>query len=187
MGIENRPQRGRPKISAREAARILQRDVRTVRRMIEDGDIAGGATEGPKQKRWWVYVDQLPQSAQHAAASGDHDSSSSAHATIEALRAENLDLRVQLSAANETNQLLLAAQANMLEAVEQYRQSAAETVGAGDGYRQAAEGYRDAADRYGRATAGFQTSAEQLMAVVDRYRDALTQYTAPAHPADTTR
>ncbi|WP_454232249.1 hypothetical protein [Mycolicibacterium fortuitum] len=186
MGIENRPQRGRPKISAREAARILQRDVRTIRRMIEAGDIAGGATEGPKQKRWWVYVDQLPHPAQRAAASDEHDMGS-ASATIEALRAENLDLRVQLSAANETNQLLLAAQANMLEAVEQYRQSAAETVGAADGYRQAADGYRDAADRYSRATAGFQNSAEQLMAVVDRYRDALTQHTAPAHPADTTR
>lgn len=185
MGIENRPQEGRPIISAREAARMLRRDVRTVRRMIERGDVHGGATAGPKQRRWYVYLDQLPGPTPPTSTPPVDASSTSgdtASATIATLRAENLELRVQLASTQETAQLLIASQAVVLEAVEQYRVSAAEIASAADGYRTAADGYQQSADHYRRAATGFQSGTDNLIGVLDRYRDALSQFTLPGHP-----
>ncbi|WP_241474177.1 hypothetical protein [Mycolicibacterium neoaurum] len=206
MGFDTRPQRGRLKVSAPDAARLLQRDVRTIRRMIEDGEIAGGATSGGKQRRWWVYADQLPQEAtdrrSSPTATGESDKGSEDTArTIAALSqqnqelgaqlnaatAANLELRVQLSSATEANQLLLAAQANLIDIVDQYRSSVAEAIGATDGYRQAADGYRDAAERYSQATAGFQATTDQLLRTVDKYREVLWQYASPGHPEGASR
>lgn len=185
MGVDTRPQPGRPKISVPDAARILRRDVRTIRRMIETGDIAGGCTSGGKHKRWWVYVDQLPQHPPTTSTkSTSRPANEDASRIIADLRGENLQLRVQLNTATEANQLLLAAQANMLDLVDEYRRSAAEAIGASEGYRQAADGYRDAAERYSRATAGFQATTDRLLTVVDKYREALSQYTTPGHPED---
>lgn len=184
MGFDTRPQPGRPKISAPDAARLLQRDVRTIRRMIEDGELAGGATVGGKQRRWWVYVDQLPRSIENPTSSPSRAFDYEAERTVAELRGENLGLRMQLNTATEANQLLLAAQANVLDIVDQYRRAAAEAIGATDGYRQAADGYRDAAEQYHRATAGFEATTDQLLTVVDKYREALWQYTTPGHPED---
>ena len=185
MAIESRPEDGRAVISAREAARILRRDVRTVRRMIQDGDLEGGATAGAKQRRWFVYLDQLPTHAPAPATHGSDDiESAAAAATIAAQRAENLELRVQLGSAQETARLLIASQAGILEAVEQYRVSVAEIVSAADGYRVAADGYQQSADHFRRAAAGFQSTADNLVGVLARYRDALSQFTTPGHPGD---
>lgn len=184
MGFDTRPQPGRPKVSAPDAARLLQRDVRTIRRMIEDGELAGGATPG-RQRRWWVYVDQLhSEPTRTSSAPATRAVVEEAERTIADLRDENLELRVQLNAATEANQLLLAAQANMIDIVDQYRRSVSEAIGATDGYRQAADGYRDAAERYNRATAGFQATTDQLLGAVDKYREALWHYTTPGHPED---
>lgn len=184
MDIENRPHQRRPVVTAREAARILRRDVRTVRRMVEDGEIEGGATAGPKQRRWYVYLDQLPSPMPPASTRSGADASATveAAATIAALRTENLDLRTQLASTQETAQLLIASQAAILEAVEQYRVSVAEIANASDGYRAAADGYQQSADHYRQAASGFQTTADNVIAVLDRYRDAISQFTIPGHP-----
>ncbi|GAB4902042.1 MULTISPECIES: helix-turn-helix domain-containing protein [Mycobacterium] len=184
MAIENRPQPGRAVVSAREAARMLRRDVRTVRRMIQAGDIEGGAHLGPKQRRWYVYLDQLTSTSGPARVlpvGGDHAGDASLDAELRVLRAENDDLRAQVVAANEAARLMMAAHAMLLEAVDQHRVSAVEMAGAADGYRMAAEGYQVSAERYRQAATGFQATSERLMSVIAQYRDALSQFTTPGN------
>jgi hypothetical protein len=60
MAMASRPSRNRPVTGVPEAARILGRDVRTVRRMIEAGELEGGAARGHQRRQWFVYSDQLP-------------------------------------------------------------------------------------------------------------------------------
>jgi hypothetical protein len=185
MAIETRPQEGRPAMSAREAARILRRDVRTVRRMIEDGEIAGGAQPGQKYRRWYVYIDRLPSTA--APRRADAHAGAEVH-TLRAenarLQADNTELRARLMSTEETNRLLLASQATLREAVTDYQSSIAEVLAGLDGYRQAADGYRDSAEHFHRGVTALQASNAKLNTVLDHYSDALSQHTTPAHPGD---
>ncbi|WP_084269123.1 hypothetical protein [Mycobacterium avium] len=185
MAIESRPQLGRAVVSAREAARMMRRDVRTVRRMIQDGELEGGAHVGPKQRRWYVYLDQItsaPVPARVTSSARDHtDGGASLQEQVRVLRAENDDLRAQVVATNEAARLLMAAHAMLLDAVEQHRVSAAAMAGAADGYRMAAEGYQVSAERYRQAATGFETTSDRLMSVITQYRDALSQFTTPGN------
>lgn len=189
MAIETRLQKGRPAMSAREAARILRRDVRTVRRMIEDGEIDGGAQPGQKYRRWYVYIDQLPSAAPPRR--GRAPASPTKHTVAEVntlraqkdrLQADNTELRARLMSAEETNRLLLASQATLREAVTDYQSSVAEILAGIDGYRQAADGYRDSAEHFHRGATTLQATNAKLNTLLDHYSDALLQYTAPAHP-----
>ncbi|GAT07678.1 hypothetical protein H7I77_09990 [Mycolicibacterium novocastrense] len=159
MAIESHPQADRHVISARQAARILRRDVRTIRRMIESGALQGGATAGPKQKRWYVYVDQLPPA-------------SSEQPTPSATGSDEVaDLKAQIVTLQETNRLLSASHALTLAAMEDYKAGA-------EGFRIAAEGYRQAALKY-------QSAAEGFHGALEHQRDALAQFTTPGHLGDT--
>ena len=163
---------------------MMRRDVRTVRRMIQDGDLEGGAHLGPKQRRWYVYLDQLAPasvSGKDLPSGRDHADDASLGAEIRVLRAENDELRAQVVAANEAARLLMAAHATLLDAVERHRMSTAEMAGAADGYRMAAEGYQTSAERYRQAATGFQTTSDSLMGVIGQYRDALSQFTTPGN------
>lgn len=174
MALETRPQVGRPVISAREAARQLRLDPRTVKKQITTGELAGGVHHGPKQPRWYVYADQVltdPYAGEL----------SQLRAEVAHLRADRADLQAQLLATQETNRLLLASQAQMREALQNYQQSAAEITSAASGFRDAADGYRTAAQGFERATSQLQTSNACLNEVLDNYGDALSQHSLPGH------
>ena len=176
MGIEQRRQAGRPTVTTKEAARIMGRSARTVCRMIEVGELQGGAEMRAERRRWYVYSDQPELTAPaRAEVSAAEPGARAAAELTEALRSENLDLRVQIAAANETTQLVMAAQAATVEAAKQYRTSMVEALAAADGYR-------DAADHWRRAAEGFQSSADSLFDVLDQYRDAVSQHSTPGHP-----
>lgn len=172
MALETRPQVGRPVISAREAARQLRLDPRTVKKKIEAGELAGGVHPGPKQRRWYVYADQVLTDAGELGR---------LRTEVVHLRADNADLQAQLLAAQETNRLLLASQAQMRESLQNYQQSAAEVTSAASGFRDAADGYRAAAQGFERATAHLQTSNASLNEVLENYGDALSQHNVPGH------
>lgn len=168
MTLETSPQPGRPVMTARQAARTLRKDLRTVRRMIERGELAGGAEQGPKYQRWYVYVDQLTGPAV-AGTSFAIPSVAVLAAEVQRLQASNADLGAKLLAAEESNRVLLAAQATQRDAFIQYRQSVDDIISG-------AAGYRAAAEHFERATAGLQASGALLANVIDNYGEALVQY-----------
>jgi len=168
MTLETSPQPGRPVMTAPQAARTLRKDLRTVRRMIERGELAGGAEQGPKYQRWYVYADQLTGPAV-AGTSSATTSDTALTSEIQRLQASNAELRAKLLAAEDTNRVLLAAQATQREAFIQYRQSV-------DDILAGAAGYRAAAEHFERATTGLQTSGAMLTNVIDNYGEALIQY-----------
>jgi hypothetical protein len=163
MAIEHQPQPDRGVISAREAARLLRRDVRTVRRMIEDDELDGGATAGPKLKRWYVYVDQIPAAAPERSApppSAVRDSDDLA------------DLKAQIVTLKETNRLLSASNALSLAALEDYKAAIEGLLSVVDGYRQTVE--------------RLKAAAEGFHGALVHHQDALAQYTTPGHLGDST-
>lgn len=193
MVMGSRPQRGRPVTGVREAARILGRDVRTVRRMIESGQLEGGASSGGQRRRWFVYSDQLvTQPPAHSRVARSEDGE------IAALRAEVADLRARAMAAEEGERLLLAGQATLRDAVRESQSMLAAVVAANermvrgtDGYRAAADGYRSAADEFREGATGYvqavsqaQTTISMLEAVLERYSDTIAQHITPGHPGE---
>lgn len=105
MVMVGRPQRGRPVTAVPVAARLLGRDVRTVRRMIESGELEGAVVPGRQRRRWFVYSDQLPG---FAPSTSPRLRSGSEQSELAVLREENADLRARAQAAEEGERLLLA-------------------------------------------------------------------------------
>lgn len=176
MAPQTRPEPGRPIVTARQAAALLRRDVRTVRRMIQDGELEGGAQQRDKQQRWFVYLDQLDtRGARPAAAAG------ATAAQLDELQAEVADLRAQVVSSNETSRLLLAAHATILAAVEEYRAGGEEIQTICDGYRSAADAYRQTSEGYRRASGNFQASSDRLSEALTQYRDIVAQVTTPGN------
>lgn len=191
MVMGSRPQRGRPVTGVPQAARMLGRDVRTVRRMIESGELEGGASLADKRRQWFVYTDQplLQAPAQPRAAQPDQGE-------IAALRAENADLRARAIAAEEGERLLLAGQATLRDALRQSQSTLAAVMTANEsmlrgaeGYRAAADGYRTAADEFRQGATGYvevvsqaQATIGLLESVLERYSDTIAQHITPGHP-----
>jgi hypothetical protein len=178
MAIESRPQLGRPVIGAGEAARILRRDVRTVRRMVESGDLDGGATAGPTKKRWYVYADQIPAALAMATPTQHLPSSPSTGGD------EVADLKAEIVTLKEVNRLLTASNALSLAALEDYKAAADGYRKAADGYRASAEGNQAAADGYREAAQKYQSAADGFHGALVHHRDAVAQYTTPGHLGD---
>jgi len=178
MTLEDSPQQGRPTMSARDAARALRVDHRTVQKMIESGELAGGAKAGTKQRRWYVYVDQI-----HGTAPPPTDLSEVAALRVElnAARAATADLQAQLNSTQETNRLLLAGQAQLRASLADAQRALADSVAAGEAFREAADAYRRGAEGYGQVIERLQSSAVQITDVADNYADALSQYNTPGH------
>lgn len=180
MTLEASPQPGRPAMTAREAARTLRLDVRTVRRMLENGELAGYTQQGPKQRRWYVYADQVttgPTAGTPTTRTGDAALAAEVQrlqAVNSSLADANTDLTAKLLAAEESNRVLLAAQATQREAFIHYRKSVDDILSGVAGYRQAAEHFE-------RATMGLQTSGALLTSVIDNYGEALAQHGIPGH------
>lgn len=188
MVMASQPQRGRAVTSVPEAARVLGRDVRTVRRMVESGELEGGASEHLERRQWFVYTDQLT-----AGSVADHAPADTAGAELAALREENARLRARVVAAEEGERLLLASQATMREALQRSQSMITAMVDAAAGMDRGTDGYRDAAESYRAAADEFRGSAQRYRHVVgeahstidllqdtlDRYSDTITQYVTP--------
>ncbi|MBY6388575.1 helix-turn-helix domain-containing protein [Rhodococcus erythropolis] len=165
---ETSPEPGRPVMTAREAGRVLRKDPRTIRRMIESGELAGGAEHGAQRRRWFVYADQVdPHSGKSHSASAPE-----VRATDDRLRADIDDLRGRLASSEETVRLLLASQSTMREALADYQRSV-------DDLLSGTTAFRDAAAHFQNAAANLHGSNTKLNAVVDSYSDALTQHNIP--------
>ena len=187
MVMGSRPQRGRPVTGVPEAARILSRDVRTVRRMIESGELEGGAAPGRERRQWFVYTDQLT--------SFEAPGARREHAELAALRAENADLRARAIAAEEGERLLLAGHATLREALRESQSTIAAMLAAresidrgADGYRAAADGYRAAAEEYRKGADGYahvivqaHATIGMLESLLEQYSDTVAQHITPGH------
>jgi hypothetical protein len=115
-------------VSLREAAARLGKDPRTLKRAITAGEIRGGAVPRPERLRWYVYASELA-----AEEPQPHPAPPPA--------AELEDLRAQVVSLTETNQLLIAAQQDLLDADRSYREAA-------DKYRSASQKYLDALTQF---------------------------------------
>lgn len=172
MGLSTRPEPGRPSITAPQAAKILRRDARTIRRMIKDGDLAGYVHTGQNQSRWYVYRDQIPILA-NPAAPGSAPAADT-QAPYSDLQDEVASLRADVASLSETNQLLLAAQALILTAVDHYQEASEEVAGV-------AQDQLHLAERYHTATGHFRSSADTFANALRNYRDIIAELIAPAN------
>ncbi|KUI36246.1 hypothetical protein [Mycobacterium sp. GA-2829] len=132
-GVETTPEG--PVVSLREAAAVLGKDPRTLKRAITAGEIRGGASPRPERLRWYVYASELESGQPEAEPTPPPTSE------VETLRAEVEDLRAQVVSLTETNRLLIAAQQDVMDADRSYREAA-------DKYRAASQKYLDALTQF---------------------------------------
>lgn len=156
----------RPTISARHAGKLLRRDQRTVQRMIEKGDLEGGCQLINERRRWFVYSDQIGHREQSPAHPRDLTDA------VAQLRTELAAARAREAAAQETNRLLLANQALMLNALNEYRQASDETAAIADEYRALTE-------RHNASSAHYRQSADNFAQALANYRDIIGQALTP--------
>lgn len=167
------PQRGRETVSANKAAKMLRKDRRTVQGMIEDGDLAGGIYPGGKQNRWWVYLDQLVETAPRA----DHA----------ALLAQNAELAAQT---NDLRRRLATAEAKIAFQAEELASMRSSNIelNTGIGALLAAaekrrEGHRQAQDAANSAMASadsYEQANAELFKVVSGLQNTLGRQLAPS-------
>lgn len=166
--LDASPSPGRPPVSARLAGKLLRLDPRTVKRMLEAGELEGGCQLVNQRRRWFVYADQVTQ-PEHAAAPADYQELAD---SVVALRAEVAAARATAATVQETNRLLLANQAILLTALNEYRQASDETTALTDDYRALAERHSSIAARY-------RTSADNFAQALGNYCDIVGQTLTP--------
>ena len=160
-------------MSGRDAARALRVDHRTVQKMIESGELAGGARVRANQLRWYVYVDQIPS----APAPGDSSAEvSRLRDELAAERASKAEVQAQLTSAQESNRLLLAGQAQLREALADSQRALGEMTRATQAIMEGADAYRRGAEGYAQVIANLQSSSVRITGVAENYADALSQY-----------
>lgn len=164
----SRPQPGRPTISTRQAAKLLRRDPRTVRRMIRDGELEGGCQVLNERTRWFVYSDQIAAPTRP----GRPPTPTPYASEVEDLRAAVARATAEKLATQETNRLLLASQDLLMDALGQYQQATEEAVAIANEYRELSGRHHDAAER-------FRDSADKFATVIGNYRDIIGQHTTP--------
>lgn len=174
MTIETSPQPGRPVMTAREAARLLRKDPRTIQRMIDSGELAGGAHLGPQRRRWYVYADQFGRPGE--AVNKELERSDSVEIERDRLLRENAELRAELISTRDAYHVVLASQATMREAIADYQRSVDEIL-------TGTNAFRDAAVHFQAAVVGLQASNTKLNEVAGSYSDALHQHLIPGHVA----
>lgn len=115
-------------VPLREAARVLQRDHRSLINAIKAGNMRGGAIPHPQRLRWYVYADELTNEARPAAAAAADTHGQDLRAENDELRAQNTvlrNVRIQNVSLTEANRILIATQQNLLDAdqatVDKYR------------------------------------------------------------------
>jgi hypothetical protein len=146
----------------------LRRDQRTVKRMIEAGQLEGGCQLVNERRRWFVYTDQMTR-PDHSPAPADYQQLVD---SVAALQAEVASARASAAEAQETNRLLLANQAILLNALNEYREASDETAAI-------AEDYRALTERHSSIAAHYRTSADNFAQALGNYRDIVGQTLTP--------
>lgn len=168
------PRLGRPTVPLSQAAKILGKDWRTVKKLVEAGELEGGSTLVAKRRTYYVYADQLAPGHTAQQAHRDRDVadevaelqrdlklSRAAEATAREAAAQ---AQAAAAAAQETNRLLQANQAILLSAVKDFQGASDDTAGLVDDYRalidrhwSISEQYRSSASNFARAADTFQS------------------------------
>jgi hypothetical protein len=168
MGLHSSPSPGRPTVSARQAGKLLRRDQRTVQRMIEEDQLEGGCHVINERRRWFVYSDRSLRPEQSPTPAGYQQLADS----LAALQAEVAAARATAASVQETNRLLLANQAILLNALNEYRQASDDTAALADDYRALTERQSSIAARY-------RSSADSFAQALGNYRDIVSQGLTP--------
>lgn len=168
----------RPTVSLAQAAKLLGKDWRTVKRLVESGDLEGGSTLDGKRPTYYVYADQL---AQPGLPVGSPDPSDLVEAiarlqreleesrTAEAhAREGEARARAAAAATEETNRLLQANQAILLGAVREFQHASDDAAALVDDYRALADRHRSVAGQYRDAATGFAKAAENYQDILGR-------------------
>ncbi|EHB46441.1 hypothetical protein MycrhDRAFT_6245 [Mycolicibacterium rhodesiae JS60] len=176
------PQPGRPTVSLAQAAKLLGKDWRTVKRLVENGDLDGGATLEGKRPTYYVYADQLLSAAALPAsqdASSLLDTIAGLHQELEQSRAAEAHAReseararAAAAATEETNRLLQANQAILLGAVQEFQHASDAAAALVDDYRALTDRHWSMAGQYRDAATGFAKAA-------DNYQDILGRLLTP--------
>lgn len=177
MAPVREPQRGRETVSANRAAKMLRKDRRTVQAMIEAGDLAGGIYPGGKQNRWWVYLDQLIETAPRT----DHA----------ALLAQNAEL---IAEAKDLRRRLATAEAKIVFQAEELASMRSSNIELNTGMgailsatEKMREGHRQAQDAVGSAMASassYEQANAELFKVISGLQNTLGQQLAPSNLGD---
>lgn len=170
---DTHPQPGRAVVSAAHAAKLLHKDVRTIRTMITSGSLRGVREAAGSRFRWLVYADQL-QSQSTPSTAGIHQSPDRS-----LLAEENAQLRAKLADAEEANRSLLGAQAVLLDALRSYRQGSEQILAAQAALEEVVALQRS-------ATTSFQSSSNQFAEALSAMRDVIAAATTPSDARDLT-
>lgn len=163
-GVETTPT-STNRVYLREAARRLNRDHRTVKNMIINGTLRGGAEPHPQRLRWYVYTDQLPADTgpDTPAPAPTLVSTSSPAPLPPDVLAQLADQAAEIVTLKHSNRVLTAAVGDLLDALEHYKAGAQSAL----------------------ATAGhFERAADGFSATVGHYREVIAQLSTPGTAAD---
>lgn len=182
MNSSPSPPRGRPTVSLAQAAKLLGKDWRTVKRLVETGVLDGGSTLEGKRPTYYVYADQLsppaappsvrdPRSLLERIAGLEQELEQSRAAEARAREGEAQALAAA-AATQETNRLLQANQAILLGAVQQFQQASDAAAALVDDYRALTDRHWSISGQYRDAATGFAKAAEN-------YQDVLASVLTP--------
>lgn len=173
---------GRPTVPLAQAAKILGKDWRTVKKLVEDGKLEGGSALVAKKHTYYVYADQLGYGDHAQAAGSDHqlrDTIAELQHELERLRASEAEARdaealaqAAANSAQETNRLLQANQAILLDAVRNFQEASDDTAGLVDDYRALT-------DRHWSITGKYRSSASNFAQAADNFQDILGRLLTP--------
>jgi len=182
MGTSHPPHAGRPTISLAQAAKLLGKDWRTVKRMVEAGQLDGGSTLAGQRPTYYVYADQVASSSRASATSdsrqlletiaGLERDLEQARAAEARARNDEAQARASAAAAEEVNRILRANQSILLNAVQDFQQ-------ASDGAAALIDDYRALTDRHWAVAGQYRDSANSFAKAASNYQDVLGQLLTP--------
>ncbi len=164
-GVETTPT-SRNFVYLREAARRLNRDHRTVKNMVINGTLRGGAEPHPQRLRWYVYTDQLPAETSNPDTPTPATTPLSPPATSSwppEVLAQLADQSAEIVTLKHSNRVLTAAVGDLLDALEHYKAGAQSALTTASHFERAADGFS---------------------ATVGHYREVLAQLNTPSSAAD---
>jgi hypothetical protein len=169
-------QPGRPTVPLSQAAKILGKDWRTVKKLVEAGAIEGGSHLVAKRRTYYVYADQLAHSGTGVRTGHDRglaDTVADLQRELELSRAAEAraheaeaQARAAAASAQETNRLLQANQAILLGAVKDFKQASDSTAGLVDDYRALTDRHWSIANQYRSSASSFAQAADNFQSIL---------------------